>query len=137
MLSKTSLVVVEPFDAMNDVINVDFGLFDFLLESRPLARAGNKEPCEKHNSGSYYRGPEDFGSQQRLIAEGRQQLKQSEGSADGQAQNAECPAEMPHSLFLRSNQNTHRTGHKPPSLAKSGGRMPSGGPGYDVRHIPC
>ena len=62
MLSKTSLMVVEPFDAMNDVINVDFRFFRLLLEGRPLARAGNQEPGEKHKGGRQDRGPERFGS---------------------------------------------------------------------------
>ena len=70
MLSRTAAVLVEPFDAMNDVINVDFGLFDFLLEGRPLARTGNKEPGKKYKGGRQDCGPEGFGSQQRLIAKG-------------------------------------------------------------------
>ena len=70
MLSKTAAVLVEPFDAMNDVIDVDFRFFRLLLEGRPLARAGNQEPGEKYKGGRQDRGPEGFGSQQRLIAKG-------------------------------------------------------------------
>ncbi len=72
MLSRAPPTLVEPFHAMDDVLEVDFRFFHLLLEGSPLACAGNEESGEKHKGGGQDRGPEGFVSQQHLITKGCQ-----------------------------------------------------------------
>ena len=69
-LTEAAAVLVEPFHAMDHVIEVDFRFFHFLLQGSPVACTGDQESGEKYECGGQDRRPRDIGSRQGLIAKG-------------------------------------------------------------------
>ena len=101
-------MLVEPFRAIDDVLDVDFWLFHLLLLASPVARSGDQESGEKYECGGQDRGPQRFGSHRGMITKGHNQLKQTQRGAQYEAQNAEHTGKPPNGLFLDSNDNTHQ-----------------------------